>query len=66
MANIKNQTDYNSFLLAIKQQIKSSQIKAINSVNKEMIMLYFGIGKSIYQKQKELGWGVKVIDNGEN
>ncbi|MFA5235074.1 MAG: PDDEXK nuclease domain-containing protein, partial [Sulfurimonas sp.] len=38
-------------------------IRAINSVNKEMILLYFRIGKNINQKQKELGWGAKVIDN---
>ena len=63
MANITNQTDYSSFLVEIKQQIKSSQIRAIKSVNQEMIMLYFNIGKSIYQKQQELGWGAKVIDN---
>ena len=63
MANITNQTDYSSFLVEIKQQLKSSQIRAIKSVNQEMIMLYFNIGKSIYQKQQELGWGAKVIDN---
>ncbi len=38
MLNIKNQNDYNSFLAEIKQQIKSSQIRAINSVNQEMIL----------------------------
>ncbi len=50
MNNIQTSNDYNYFLVEIKQQIKSSQIKTINSVNKEMIMLYFGIGKSICQK----------------
>lgn len=63
MNDMQTQNDYNSFLAEIKQQIKSSQIRAINSVNQEMILLYFRIGKSINQKQKELGWGAKVIDN---
>ncbi|PLX21959.1 DUF1016 domain-containing protein, partial [Candidatus Parcubacteria bacterium] len=63
MNDMQTQNDYNSFLAEIKQQIKSSQIRAINSVNQEMILLYFRIGKSISQKQKELGWGAKVIDN---
>ena len=62
MNNIQNQNDYNSFLVEIKQQIQSSKIKAINSVNQEMIILYFRIGKSIFKKQQELGWGAKVID----
>lgn len=63
MNDMQTQNDYNSFLAEIKQQIKLSQIRAINSVNKEMILLYFRIGKNINQKQKELGWGAKVIDN---
>ena len=63
MNDMQTQNDYNSFLAEIKQQIKSSQIRAINSVNQEMILLYFRIGKRISQKQKELGWGAKVIDN---
>jgi predicted nuclease of restriction endonuclease-like (RecB) superfamily len=63
MNDMQTQNDYNSFLAEIKQQIKSSQIRAINSINQEMILLYFRIGKSINQKQKELGWGAKVIDN---
>ncbi|MFA6195937.1 MAG: DUF1016 N-terminal domain-containing protein [Sulfurimonas sp.] len=62
MTNLTNQNDYNSFLAEIKKQIKTSQIKAIKSVNQEMTMLYFSIGKSIYKKQQELGWGAKVID----
>ncbi len=55
MNDLQTQNDYNSFLAEIKQQIKSSQIRAINSVNQEMILLYFRTGKSINQKQKELG-----------
>ncbi|MDQ1433147.1 MAG: hypothetical protein QG634_432, partial [Patescibacteria group bacterium] len=63
MNDMHTQNDYSSFLAEIKQQIKLSQIRAINSVNQEMILLYFRIGKRINQKQKELGWGAKVIDN---
>jgi len=54
--------EYNSFLLDIKNSIKLAQQKAFNSVNKEMIMLYFNIGSMIDKRQKELGWGAKVID----
>ena len=54
--------DYNSFLVEIKNQIKISQQKAFSAINQEMIMLYFHIGAMIEQRQKELGWGAKVID----
>jgi len=57
-----NAKEYNSFLADIKNSIKLSQQKAFSSVNQEMIMLYFNIGKMIDKRQKELGWGAKVID----
>ena len=62
MDNPIQKTEYNSFLLQIKEQIKTSQQKAISSVNTQMLILYFNIGKLIDQKQKKLGWGAKVID----
>lgn len=53
---------YSTFLVEIKNQIKLSQQKAFNSVNQEMILLYFTIGAMINNEQIELGWGAKVID----
>jgi len=58
---ITNTGNYNTFFSEIKQQIKISQIRAINSVNSEMIILYYNIGKQINQKQKQEGWGSKII-----
>ena len=54
--------EYNTVLVDIKNKIKLSQQKAFSSVNQEMIMLYFNIGSVIETRQKELGWGAKVID----
>ncbi len=65
MKNTIKKTDtraYNSFLVDIKTKIKTSQQKAFSSVNQEMIRLYFNIGSVIDARQKELGWGAKVID----
>jgi predicted nuclease of restriction endonuclease-like (RecB) superfamily len=58
---ITNKKNYNTFLSKIKEQIKTSQTRAINSVKSEMIILYFNVGKAITQKQKEEGWGAMVI-----
>ena len=60
--NISTTKDYNSFLSKLKEEIKTSQIKASISVNKEMILLYWRIGKEILSNQEKLGWGAKVID----
>ena len=53
---------YHQFLLNIKKQIKLAQVKAALAVNKEMVLLYWDIGRKIYEKQKEEGWGAKIID----
>ncbi|MCB1115787.1 MAG: DUF1016 family protein, partial [Chlamydiia bacterium] len=38
-----------------------SQLKAALSVNRELIQLYWEIGKSVSQKQAEEGWGAKTV-----
>jgi len=62
MSDIVEQGNYKILLKEIKQQIQYSQQKAISSVNIQMMILYFNIGQMINKKQKELGWGAKVID----
>ncbi len=58
---ITNTKNYQTFLSEIKEQIKTSQARAIGAVKSEMIILYFNVGKAITQKQKEEGWGARVI-----
>lgn len=53
---------YALFLKKIKERILSSQLKAASAVNRELIALYWEIGGSIYQKQKNDGWGAKTIE----
>jgi len=60
--NIINK-DYISFLNNIKQRIIDAQYTALRSVNKELINLYWEIGKGIVEKQKELNWGKSVVEN---
>ena len=57
-----NSKEYFSFLTTIKQDIQTSRVRAALSVNRELILLYWRIGNSILEKQKELGWGAKVVD----
>jgi len=56
------ETDKNYLLTLedIKQKIKTAQIKAHLSVNKEMLILYWQIGKAIVEKQEKEGWGAKI------
>lgn len=52
---------YGNLLNEIKHRIRQSQMKAILSVNAEMIQMYWDIGKIIYERQQDEGWGAGVI-----
>lgn len=53
---------YESFLKELKNRIQHAQLRAALSVNRELVLLYWSIGKDILTRQKEQGWGAKVID----
>lgn len=45
----------------IEQMIAQSKLSAAMHVNTDMLSLYWHIGKSILEKQKQEGWGKQVI-----
>lgn len=53
--------NYNNWRKEIISLIEQSKLKAILSVNTELLTLYWKIGSDILTKQKEQGWGAKVI-----
>src|SRR5690554_6764930 len=53
---------YKELLQDIKNRVKTSQIKAAVAVNRELIQLYWEIGRSIHIKQEQEGWGAHVIE----
>lgn len=61
--NATNATEYRVFLEDIKQRIRKSQYEALKAVNKELIFLYWDIGRKIVNKQTALGWGKSVVEN---
>ncbi len=54
--------DYEELLQDLKKQIRNAQIKAALSVNRELVLLYWQLGKQILLKQQQEGWGAKVIE----
>ncbi len=53
---------YPEFIAELKARIRSAQYKAVVSVNRELILLYWQIGTDILARQQADGWGAKVID----
>jgi predicted nuclease of restriction endonuclease-like (RecB) superfamily len=60
--DLTNQT-YQDFFKEIKDKIKQSRYDALKSVNKELINLYWNIGKGIVEKQNQFGWGKSIVTN---
>jgi predicted nuclease of restriction endonuclease-like (RecB) superfamily len=56
-------SDYETFLAEIKERIRQAQYDALKAVNKELIKLYWDIGKMIVEKQKKYGWGKSIVEN---
>jgi len=57
----KEIAQYKSLLSDIKQRIQAAQTRAILAVNGEMILLYWGIGRLLNERQQQEGWGAGVI-----
>ena len=54
--------DYRAFIADLKTRIQAAQIKAAVTVNRQLIALYWDIGKLIAEKQRASEWGDAVID----
>jgi predicted nuclease of restriction endonuclease-like (RecB) superfamily len=53
---------YAELLESLKARIREAQVRAALSVNRELVLLYWHIGREILQRQEREGWGAKVID----
>jgi predicted nuclease of restriction endonuclease-like (RecB) superfamily len=53
---------YDEFLGSLKDRIRKAQLRASISVNRELVLLYWQMGRDILARQDEKGWGTKVID----
>ena len=52
---------YSALLNDLKQRIRTAQVRAALAVNRELVMLYWQMGREILQRQQAEGWGGKVI-----
>jgi predicted nuclease of restriction endonuclease-like (RecB) superfamily len=53
---------YGDWLADLKNRIHSAQQRATLAVNRELVLLYWQIGKDILTRQAQQGWGAKVIE----
>jgi len=53
--------EYRQFIEDIKIRVNSARISAARAVNRDLILLYWDIGRGIVEKQQVLGWGESVV-----
>ncbi len=54
--------DYTAWLAELKTRIHTAQQRATLAVNRELVLLYWQIGRDILARQNHEGWGAKVIE----
>jgi predicted nuclease of restriction endonuclease-like (RecB) superfamily len=57
----KSGGEYDRFLQGLKERIRSAQVRAALAVNRELVLLYWSIGREILTRQQQQGWGAKVV-----
>lgn len=53
---------YADWLAELKARIQVAQQRATLAVNRELVLLYWQIGRDILERQARQGWGARVID----
>ena len=54
--------DYPQLLDTIKRRIRQAQTRAVQSANRELVALYWEIGRQVDVAQNIAGWGARVIE----
>jgi len=54
--------EYRELLSSLKERIRHSQYEALKAVNKELILLYWDIGRMIVERQVKYGWGKAIVE----
>jgi predicted nuclease of restriction endonuclease-like (RecB) superfamily len=53
---------YGALLTRVKQRVQTAQVKAALSANRELVLLYWDIGRAIVEAQKNKGYGKRVVE----
>src|ERR1039457_3543543 len=59
---ISTSTVYRDLLANLKAQIRTARGGAALAVNRDVVLLYWPVGKEILTRQQQQGWGSKVVE----
>lgn len=52
---------YQELLENLRTRVSAGRLRAALAANRELILLYWDIGRAILERQAELGWGAQVV-----
>jgi len=55
-------SDYPAFVADLKERIRAAQVRASLAVNRELVLLYWQIGRDLLARQQQEGWGAKIVE----
>jgi predicted nuclease of restriction endonuclease-like (RecB) superfamily len=58
----KDIDNYGFILHQLKEKIKAARAKAIWSVNKALLSVYWEIGNAILEQEEQQGWGARIVE----
>lgn len=58
----KINTQYNKAVQLIKSAILQNQLEATKAVNRQMLALYYGVGKYVSDNTRKGVWGTEAIE----
>jgi predicted nuclease of restriction endonuclease-like (RecB) superfamily len=61
-AKLPSTREYAQFVTELKQRIASARLHAARAVNRDLVLLYWDIGKGIVERQAAMGWGDSVVE----
>ncbi|MFI5346039.1 MAG: YhcG family protein [Elusimicrobiota bacterium] len=53
--------DYPAFLSGLKERIRAARVKAVLAVNREMVSLYWDLGRDVAERVRRGRWGTGII-----
>jgi hypothetical protein len=62
VSSIPTPRGYAEWLIDLKFRIHTDQQRAALAANRDLVFLYWQIGRDILARQAEQGWGAKVIE----
>jgi len=59
--NIIHNIEYKSWIADLKTKVKQAQLKAVVTVNQQLLMFYWELGTDIIEKQRIVTWGKGLL-----